>query len=86
MEHNIVIHAGLPILKNIDNQVNKVLKMIFIKEYSGYYFEKKKLFSKSGREIKQTVLNYTKGYWLGKKFLTINKLKGLTFYREVCPF
>ena len=86
MNHNVVIHAGSPILKTIDNQVNKVLKMLLIKEYPGYHFENEKLFSKTGREIKQTVLNYTKGYWLGRKFLTINKLKDLTFYREVCPF
>lgn len=60
--------------------------MIFIKEFPSYYFEKKKLYSKSGREIKRTVLNYTKGYWLGKKFLTINKMKSLTYYKEICPF
>lgn len=60
--------------------------MIFIKEFPGYYFDRKKLFSKSGRQIKMTVLNYTKGYWIGKKFLTINKLKGLTYYKELRPF
>jgi hypothetical protein len=61
--------------------------MTFIKEFSGYYFENKKLYSKFGREIKLTLLNYTKGYWLNKKFITLNKLKNLSFYKKLyCPF
>jgi len=61
--------------------------MIFIEEFSGYYFKKKKLYSKFGREIKLTILNYTKGYWMNKKFVTLNKLKQLTFIKNIeIPF
>ena len=60
--------------------------MVLIKEFPNYYFDKKKLYSKTGREIRLTLLNYTKGYWLGKKFITLNKLKELTFHKETCPF
>lgn len=61
--------------------------MVYIKEYSGYYFENKKLFSKSGNEIRLTLKGYTKGYWMNKKFITLNILKQLTFIKEIeCPF
>jgi hypothetical protein len=61
--------------------------MVFIKEFQGYYFENKKLYSKFGRQIKLTILNYTKGYWMNKKFITLNKMKQLTFYKkEMLPF
>lgn len=60
--------------------------MVFIKEFPGYYFEKKYLFSKSGRKLRLTILNYTKGYWIGKKFLSLIQIKNLTFYKETCPF
>jgi len=56
--------------------------MIFIKEYPGYYFEKKILYSKSGRQIKLTLINYTQGYWMNRKFVSLNKLKQLTFYKK----
>lgn len=59
----------------------------FIKEFDGYYFDKKKLFSKGGREIKLTLLNYTKGYWIARKFITLNKLKSLHYYTKInLPF
>ncbi len=61
--------------------------MTFIKEFPNYYCDKKKLYSKSGREIRLTLLNYTKGYWMDRKFVTINKFKQLTFYKkQYCPF
>lgn len=60
--------------------------MIFIKEFPGYYFEKKILYSKLGRKIKLTVLNYTKGYYLNRKFVSIHQIKKLTYYKEICPF
>lgn len=61
--------------------------MMFIKEFPNYYFDKKILYSKHGRKIKLTILNYTKGYWMGKKFVTLNKIKQLTFYKNTyCPF
>ena len=61
--------------------------MTYIKEFEGYYFHKKKLYSKFGREIKMTILNYTKGYWMNKKFITLNKFKQLTFVKKFyCPF
>ena len=47
--------------------------MIFIKEFPNYYCDKKKL--------------YGKGYWMDRKFITINKFKQLTFYKkQYCPF
>ena len=61
--------------------------MIYIREFPGYYFEKKKLFSKFGREIKLTLINYTSGYWMNHKFISLNKLKSLKFYKkEYRPF
>ena len=60
--------------------------MVYIKEKEGYYFEKKKLYSKYGNEIRLTVKGYTKGYWINRKFVTLNKLKQLTFVKSDCPF
>ena len=61
--------------------------MVYIKENEGYYFEKKKLFSKYGNEIRLTIKGYTKGYWISGKFVTLNKLKSLTFVKKSdCPF
>ena len=47
--------------------------------YDNYSFGKdKKLYNlKTGKEIKQTINCYSKGYWIGRKFLTLNKLKQL---------
>lgn len=84
MPHSI-FYKKTKILEKYIKKINTA-EMLFIKEFPGYYFDRKKLFSKAGREIRLTVLNYTKGYWIGKKFLTINKLKGLTYYKEFCPF
>ena len=31
--------------------------------------------AKTGRKLKQTLIGYTKGYWIGKKFMTLNKIR-----------
>lgn len=60
---------------------------LYIEEFDGYYFNKKQLFSKKGNKIKLTLLNYTKGYWMGKKFVSLNKLKSLHYYTKIeIPF
>jgi hypothetical protein len=42
------------------------------------FTETKELFnSKTGRKIKKTLVGYTQGYWIGKKFYTLNKLRPL---------
>lgn len=43
----------------------------------GYVFgDDKKMYNiKTGREIKQTVNCYSYGYWIGKRFFTLNKIK-----------
>ena len=56
--------------------------MVYIKEFQGYYFDKKKLFSKFGNEIRLTVKGYTKGYWIDRKFISLNKLQTLTFIKH----
>lgn len=45
----------------------------------GYFFaDNKKLYnSKTMREKKQTINNRSKGYWIGKKFYSLNKLRPL---------
>jgi hypothetical protein len=54
-------------------------KKWIIEGMENYCFtEKKELFnSKTGRKIKQTIIGYTKGYWLKGKFYTLNKLRPL---------
>jgi hypothetical protein len=44
----------------------------------GYYFgEDKKLYNaKTGREIKRTINSRSIGYWIGRKFYTLNNLRG----------
>jgi len=48
-----------------------------INNHSNYGFGDDKLLYnlKTGRVIKQTINNYSKGYWIGKKFYTLKKLK-----------
>lgn len=43
---------------------------------------------KTNRIVTKTLLNYTKGVWFGKKFITQNKLKPLLKRPEhfKCPF
>lgn len=50
-----------------------------IQGIDGYGFgHDKNLYNlKTGRIIKQTINNYSYGYWIGKKFFTLNKLKSL---------
>lgn len=37
-----------------------------------------KLFNiKTGREVKKTIVNYSIGYWINRKFMTLNNLKRL---------
>ena len=47
--------------------------------FPGYVFgDDKNLYNKrTGRKIKKTINGRSMGYWLGKKFLSINKLKYL---------
>ena len=48
-----------------------------------------KLFNiKSGRVLKKTLNGYSKGYWIGKKFITLSNLrKQLVKIEHVyCPF
>lgn len=56
----------------------------------GYGFGKdKQLYNlKSGKRKKHTMVNYTKGWWIGKKFYTHNKLKPLLVrpQKNNCPF
>ena len=42
------------------------------------FTEKKQLInSKTNKIIKMTLVGYSKGYWIGKKFYTLNKLRPL---------
>jgi hypothetical protein len=47
--------------------------------HESYYFTDKKTLvnAKSGREIKRTLIGYTQGYWVDRKFMTLNKLRPL---------
>lgn len=44
--------------------------------------------TKTMREIKKTVNGYSVGYWVGKKFHTIQKLRSqlVKIEKEPCPF
>jgi len=52
-----------------------------IKGFDNYGFgSNKKLYNlKTKREIKQTVVCSSIGYWMDKKFITLNKLKPLIY-------
>jgi hypothetical protein len=60
--------------------ITKRLEIIFeIEGFDNYIFcSDKKLYNKkTGRNIKMTLNNYSKGFWFGCKFLTLNKLRPL---------
>lgn len=44
--------------------------------------------TKTMRKIKKTVNGYSVGYWIGKKFYTLNKLKKhlVKIKKTICPF
>lgn len=44
--------------------------------------------TKTMRKIKKTVNGYSVGYWIGKKFYTLNKLKKhlVKIEKTICPF
>ncbi len=58
--------------------ITKVIELTWqISGYDCYCFGKdKKLYNaKTGREIKKTLNGKSIGYWLGKKFYSLNRLK-----------
>lgn len=61
-----------------------------IKEFPNYGFGKdKNLYNlKTGKKIKRTINNRNIGYWLGKKFIGLRKLKTLLYINNnnYCPF
>jgi len=71
--------------------INKVIEICYVIDgYKHYGFGKdKKLYNlKTGREIKRTINTRSIGYWLGKKFYSLNKLRSLLKKPEnfICPF
>jgi hypothetical protein len=61
-----------------------------IKDIEGFGFgSDKNLYNlKTCKRKKHTMNNYTKGYWIGRKFYTHNKLKELLIkpVKVECPF
>lgn len=58
--------------------ITKVIELTWqISGYDYYYFDKdKKLYNaKTDREIKKTLNCRSVGFWLGKKFYSLNRLK-----------
>lgn len=61
----------------------------FIKGIDGYGFGKdKNLYNfKLTRKVKQSTNGGSIGYWIGKKFYSLNKLRPLLYKKEIdCPF
>ena len=71
--------------------ITKHIEIIYhIKDIGGYGFGKDKLLYnlKTAHNIRMTLNGSTKGFWIGKRFLTLNKLRPLLI-RPVnfnCPF
>ncbi len=62
-------------------------KLVFNSDYQ--WTTTGKLYNiKTMREIKKTVNGYSVGYWIGKKFHTIQKLRSqlVKIEKEPCPF
>jgi len=61
-----------------------------IRGFGGFGFgSNKRLYNlKTGRERKQSINNGTIGYWFGKKFVSIKRLRLLLYKpkQKLCPF
>ena len=69
--------------------ITKVIDLSYkIKGFENYYFgSDKKLYNvKTGREIKKTLNCRSVGFWLDRKFYSLNKLKPLLIRNEKTPF
>lgn len=71
--------------------ITKVIEIVFeLSDIDGYGFGKdKKLYNlKTGRIIRQTINVRSKGYWIGKRFYSLNKLRPLLIRPKNynCPF
>lgn len=72
-------------------QLNKSLNLRWqIKENSKYKWSecKKLINTNTGKEIKKTINGGSVGYWIGKEFISLNKLKNRIelIPKIYCPF
>ena len=70
---------------------NRHIEVVWkITGFDSYAFgDDKQLYNtKTGRRKVMTIMGYTKGYWLGRKFYTLNKLRPLLYKpkNEISPF
>lgn len=71
--------------------ITKVIELTFkIEGIDGYYFgsDKKLYNARTGREIKATLNGRSKGFWIKRKFYSLNKLRPMlrNIEKESAPF